>query len=85
MERIEVFFKELYEKFNQRKIGDVVSQMTDNVIWANGMDGGFVKYKIRVHQVVHDLDGNLLADESVYHYFQLEDDKIVKFEIGERI
>jgi len=116
MERIELFFRELYEKFNQRKIGDVVTQMTDNVIWANGMDGGFVyghdgvteywtrqfkmvrsnvspmeieqedgKYKIRVHQVVHDLNGNLLADETVYHYFQLENDKIAKFEIGERI
>jgi hypothetical protein len=45
MEKIEVFFKELYEKFNQRKISDVVFRMTDN---------------------------DLPADETVYHYFQLE-------------
>jgi hypothetical protein len=116
MEEMKIFFEDLYEKFNQRKIADVVSQMTDNVIWANGMDGGYVygrygvteywtrqfnmvssnvspieisredgKYKIRVHQVVHDLDGNLLADETVYHYFQLDNDKIARFEIGGHI
>jgi len=48
----------LYEKFNQRKISNVVFRMTDN---------------------------DLLADETVYHYFQLENDKIAKFEIGEHI
>ena len=35
---------------------------------------------ISVHQVVHDLSGNLLADELVYHYFHLADNKIVFFE-----
>ena len=41
--------------------------------------------KIKVHQVVHDLNGKLLADEIVYHYFHLENKKIVSFEIGEKI
>ena len=41
--------------------------------------------KIKVHQVVHDLNGKLLADEIVYHYFHLENEKIVSFEIGEKI
>ena len=41
--------------------------------------------KIKVHQVVHDLNGKLLADEIVYHYFHLETEKIVSFEIGEKI
>jgi len=41
--------------------------------------------KIRVHQVVHDLNGNQLADEVVYHLFHLKGNKIIAFEIGEKI
>ena len=40
--------------------------------------------KIKVHQVVHDLNGKLLADEFVYHYFHLQKNKIAEFSIGER-
>jgi len=38
--------------------------------------------KIRVHQVVYDLDGKLLADETVYHFFQLRNNQIARFDIG---
>jgi len=110
------FFQELYKNFNDRKIDLVISKMTGNVKWANGMDGGFVyghdavrdywtrqftmissnvtplaietengTVKIKVHQVVHDLAGSLLADEFVYHFFHLEGNKIAVFEIGEKI
>jgi len=110
------FFLELYKNFNARKIDLVISNMTDNVKWANGMDGGYVYghdavrdywtrqftmvssnvipleietengiSKIKVHQVVHDLNGNLLADEFVYHIFHLQENKIAVFEIGEKI
>ena len=110
------FFQELYKNFNDRKIDLVISNMTDNVKWANGMDGGYVYghkavrdywerqftlissnvtpleietvngiVKIKIHQVVHDLDGNLLADEFVYHFFHLRENKIALFEIGEKI
>jgi hypothetical protein len=41
--------------------------------------------KIKVHQVVHDLNGNLLADEFVYHFFHIRENKIAVFEIGEKI
>jgi hypothetical protein len=115
MEHINIFFSDLYENFNERKIDLVVSKMTDKVKWANGMDGGYVyghngvnEYwtrqfklvssnvtpliidtenevvKIKVHQIVHDLNGKLLADEFVYHYFHLENDKISNFYIGEK-
>jgi hypothetical protein len=47
------------------------------------IDGNEVK--IKVHQVVHDLKGNLLGDEIVYHHFLLRDDKIAEFDIGEKI
>jgi hypothetical protein len=109
------FFHELYRNFNDRKIDLVISQMTDDVKWANGMEGGYVyghkgvrEYwtrqftlvssnvtpleinmengivKIKVHQVVHDLNGKLLVDETVFHIFHLMDNKIREFNIGEK-
>jgi len=111
----DIFFKELYKDFNDRNIDLVISKMTDNVKWANGMDGGYVyghdgvrEYwnrqfklvsskvtpltivmehevvKISVHQVVHDLNGILLAEEWVVHYFHLQNNKIAAFDIGEK-
>ena len=116
MNNLNNFFQDLYKNFNERKIDLVISNMTDNVKWANGMEGGYVYghdavrdywtrqftmvssnvtpleietgngvIKIKVHQVVHDLNGNLLADEFVYHLFLLQENKIAVFEIGEKI
>ena len=116
MEDSENFFQDLYKNFNDRNIDRVISKMTDDVKWANGMDGGYVYghdavrdywtrqftmvssnvtpleietgndiVKIKVHQVVHDLNGNLLADEFVYHIFHLRENKIAVFEIDEKI
>ena len=116
MEDPENFFQDLYKNFNDRKIDLIISKMTDEVKWANGMDGGYVHghdavrdywkrqftmvssnvtpleietenatSKIKVHQVVHDLNGNLLADEFVYHFFHFRENKIAVFEIGEKI
>ena len=107
------FFQNIYAHFNQRNIEEVISNMTEDVQWANGMEGGYVhghtgvreywtrQFKlvsskvtpleiknnigiseIRVHQVVHDLEGNLLSDEMVTHFFQLKEEKIIKFDIG---
>src|SRR6267154_471751 len=112
MDNINEFFRELYQNFNSRKIDLVISQMTMDVKWANGMDGGYVyghdgvrQYwtrqfnivksqvtplkidiendfaRIKVHQVVHDLEGNLLADEYVDHHFYLKNGKISEFVI----
>lgn len=112
MNSLNHFFEELYRNFNDRKIDLVISCMTTDVKWANGMEGGYVyghhevreywtrqfkimsakvtpleideeagMIKIKVHQVVHDLDGGLLADETVHHFFKLRDDKIAEFDI----
>lgn len=116
MDSLNSFFQDLYRNFNDRKIDLVIANMTENVKWANGMDGGYVyghdgvkEYwarqftmvssnveplkidtenevvKIKVHQVVYDLNGKLLADEFVYHFFHLRDKKIAEFHIGENI
>jgi hypothetical protein len=116
MENINIFFKDLYKNFNDRKIDLVITKMTGKVKWANGMDGGYVyghdgvkEYwtrqfklvssnvtpliietenevvKIKVHQVVYDLNGKLLADEFVYHHFHLKNNKIAEFDIGEKV
>lgn len=63
-----------------RQFGVVSSQVTPLKIED---ENGVVK--IKVHQVVRDLDGNLLADEFVFHYFHLKDNKISEFDIGEKI
>ena len=115
MDNLESIFKELYQNFNERKIDSVIQNMTDNVKWANGMEGGYVyghnavrEYwtrqfamisstvtpleieqendvaKIKVHQVVHDLQRNLLADEIVTHFFKVDGNKISEFNIGEK-
>ena len=34
--------KELYERFNARDIDGVLAALTNDVAWANGMDGGHV-------------------------------------------
>ncbi len=116
MKTITDLFHELYKNFNNRQIDLVISQMTPDVKWANGMDGGYVygheavreywirqfkivnsqvtpikidvendSVKIKVHQVVHDLEGNLIADDLLYHHFYLTGGKISKFVIGEKV
>lgn len=96
MKSLESFFKTLYQNFNDRKIDLVIIEMTDDVQWANGMEGGYVfghndvraywtrqfglvssnvmplkigeennVVKIKVRQIVHDVNGNLLADDIV--------------------
>lgn len=36
------YFRNIYQKFNERNIDFVINDMTSDVKWANGMDGGFV-------------------------------------------
>jgi hypothetical protein len=116
MDNLNNFFHELYQNFNDREIDLVITQMTENIKWANGMEGGYVygqegvkEYwtrqfgmisskvkpvqielvngvvKIKVHQIVHDLNGKVLADEMVYHFFHLKENKISEFHIGEKV
>lgn len=40
--------------------------------------------KIKVRQVVHELNEKLLADEIVFHFFHLQENKIAEFSIGEK-
>ena len=37
--------------------------------------------KVHVHQVVHDVNGNLLADQLKDHFFRFKNDKIIEFGI----
>jgi SnoaL-like domain len=37
--------------------------------------------RVKVHQVVHDLNGNLISDEVVGHLFRLKDGKVAEFDI----
>ncbi len=115
MKSIELLFKNFYQNFNDRKINLVINEMTDDVQWANGMDGGYVYghdgvraywtrqfglissnvtpleideenniVKIKVHQVVYDVNGTLLSDDIIYHHFTFKDGKIARFDIGDK-
>ncbi|MGH9528316.1 MAG: nuclear transport factor 2 family protein [Terriglobales bacterium] len=105
--------KRVYDRFNARDMEAVVSAMHEEVIWANGMEGGHVygrnevrsywtrqwgminphveplafahgpegEVVVEVHQVVRDLNGNLLADTMVGHVFRIENCLIKRFDI----
>ena len=48
------------------------------VAFSRGHEGQVV---VDVHQVVRDLEGNLLADKTVGHLFRIEDGLIRRFDI----
>jgi hypothetical protein len=107
------FLKRLYDRFNARDIETVLAELDENVVWANGMEGGHVHGRdgvrsywtrqwamvdphvepvgfsngpegeivVEVHQVVHDLQGNLLVDQMVGHIFRIEDGLVRRFDI----
>src|SRR5689334_10468329 len=54
-----------------RQFKQVSSQVTPLEIYERGG-----KVTIKVHQMVHDLEGKLLADEIVTHIFNMAGDKI---------
>jgi len=107
------FLMRLYKLFNAREIDSALAAMHNDVIWANGMEGGHVHGRdgvrsywtrqwaildphvepvgfsngpageviVEVHQIVHDLDGNLLADRMVGHEFRIENQLVKRFDI----
>jgi len=109
------FLKRVYQHFNARDMEATLAAMREDVMWANGMEGGHVHGRegvrsywtrqwamldphvepidfsalpdgavvVEVHQVVHDLEGNLLVDQMVGHIFHLEAGLIKRFDIRE--
>jgi ketosteroid isomerase-like protein len=105
--------KRLYDRFNARDIETVLAALDENVVWANGMEGGHVHGRdgvrnywtrqwamvdphvepvafsngpegeiiVEVHQVVHDLNRDLLLDQMVGHIFRIEDGLVRRFDI----
>ena len=103
----------LYDRFNARDMETVLSTMHEDVVWANGMEGGHVHGReevrsywtrqwamidphvepaafskgpegeviVEVHQIVRDLNGNLLADKMVGHVFRFEKGLVKRFDI----
>ena len=112
----EELLKRLYDQFNARDIELVLVALHEDVVWAHGMEGGYVHGRedvrtywtrqwalidphvepigfstgpdgevvVDVHQTVHDLTGNLLADQRVGHLFRIEDGLITRFDIRTR-
>lgn len=113
MSRERELLKDVYRDFNARRMEEVLARMSPEVVWPNGMEGGFVfghegvrsywtrqwslidphvepmeitpdergRWVVKVHQVVRDLEGKLLADKIVYHAYQIEDSLIAQMDI----
>ena len=109
----EQLIRHMYERFNARDIDGVLSNLSETVAWANGMEGTHVHGReavrnywtyqwtaidphvepksiseakdgsmiVSVHQVVHDLEGKLLLDETIEHVFQIKDSLVTRFDI----
>ena len=105
--------KLVYDRFNARDMETVLAAMHEDVIWANGMEGGHVHGRdevrrywtrqwamidphvepvafahgpegelvVEVHQLVRDLQGNVLVDKIVGHLFRIENGLIRRFDI----
>jgi hypothetical protein len=102
-----------YADFNARRLEAVLARMRSDVVWPNGMEGGFVyghegvreywtrqwaildphvepaeinadergRWVVKVHQVVHDREGKLLADQFVRHAYEIRDSLIARMDI----
>lgn len=105
--------KRVCDHFNARDMEAALAAMHEDVMWANGMEGGHVHGRdevrrywtrqwaminphvepvsfgdgpegedfVEVHTVVHDLQGNLIADKIVGHLFRIENGLIKRFDI----
>ena len=104
----------LYQRFNARDMEAVLLTMSEDVIWANGMEGGYVHGRegvrrywtrqwtmidprvepissrreangeivVEVHQIVRDLNGEILSEKMVWHVFHMENGLVKRFDIG---
>jgi ketosteroid isomerase-like protein len=107
------FLKLVYEQFNARDMEMVLAALHEDVMWANGMEGGHVRGRngvrnywtrqwsmvdphvtpvafstspdgqvvVEVHQVVRNLQGDVLVDQMVGHIFRIENGLIKRFDI----
>jgi hypothetical protein len=56
----------------------MIDPHVEPVGFAQGPEGELV---VEIHQVVHDLNGNLLSDKMVGHVFRIETGLIKRFDI----
>jgi hypothetical protein len=113
MDRDEQVIHQIYNGFNARDMEGVFALLTDDVVWANGMEGTHVHGKdairdywthqwsvidphveplkiakaadgslvVDVHQVVKNLEGQTLIDETVKHAFRFDGGRVQRFDI----
>ena len=113
MDRDEQVIHQIYNGFNARDMEGVFALLTDDVAWANAMEGTHVHGKdairdywthqwsvidphveplkiakaadgslvVDVHQVVKNLEGQTLIDETVKHAFRLDGGRVQRFDI----
>jgi hypothetical protein len=107
------FLKFIYERFNTRDMETLLAAFHEDVMWANGMEGGHVHGRdgvrsywrrqwamvdphvtpiafstspngevvVEVHQIVRNLQGDVLVDQTVGHIFRIENGLVKRFDI----
>jgi hypothetical protein len=105
--------KLLYDRFNARDMETVLTAMHEDIVWANGIEGGYVRGRegvriywtrqwamidphvepvefsigsggevvVEVHQIVRELQGDVIVDQMVGHIFQIENELVKRFDI----
>jgi hypothetical protein len=113
MDRDEQVIHQIYHGFNARDMEGVLAMLTDDVAWANAMEGTHIHGKdairdywthqwsvidphveplkiakaadgslvVDVHQVVKNLEGQTLINETVKHAFRLDGGRVQRFDI----
>jgi hypothetical protein len=113
MDRDEQVIHQIYNSFNSRDMEGVFALLTDDVAWANAMEGTQVHGKdairdywthqwsvidphveplkiaksadgslvVDVHQVVKNLEGQTLIEETVKHAFRVVGGRVQRFDI----
>ncbi|GJG88901.1 ketosteroid isomerase [Gemmatimonadetes bacterium T265] len=109
----EAVVRAVYAGFNRRDLPAVLARLHGDVVWANGMEGGYEHGReavraywtrqwaaiqpqvdparvsrradgataVEVHQVVRDLEGNVLLDETVRHLFRIDGGLVTRFDV----
>lgn len=61
---------------------ELVNPHVEPLSFSKDEDG---RINVTVHQVVHDLEGNLLIDETVHHIYRIEDGLVSSMEIKKAV
>ena len=82
MTDVKSIIERAYSAFNRRDIDSALALMTQGVTWPKASEGGG-KTRVRVHQLVKSLQGDVLSDSEVLHVFTVNSGLIAAMDLGD--